>query len=572
MIISSLVKRYEAKPTVPQGWQRRGASHALDISENGELLGVIPLEWEEIIQVGNKKVSKIRKKIFNLPSPGVRSSGVKGVFLCDNVGYILGIDEKRGVEKFEAARELHMSVLKNVHTVTSKAIKAWFNVGIIATNIDAINVAIPDAKALNQATFVFQVNGKNADYDDLEIRNAWNDYYSQADCEEQILCLVTGEYDIPERIHDTLKLRGGQSSGSNLISANANSFTSYGKTKDDRATEIGKYAAFAHITALRDLLDDEKHRQFLGGDTLVYWAESGKGEEEALFSWMSQPTESDSDKLNNLIKRLVDGNSIEPDKVSLNSKFHLLCLSPNASRISIRFFFTDSFGVILKNSLAHYRRLEIFKAGNDPFPYLPYRIILNETTVTKKSADITPLLGGQYMHSIITNSKYPMTMYQAIFKRIRAGEEISKAKAAVIKAVLAKNYDESEVTTVSINTQTDNKPYVLGRLFSVLEMLQKQASGGSLNSTIRDRYFASACANPGNVFPTILKLSNHHSAKLDNAVYYEKLKAELLGKLDMEFPFPKTLTLDDQGRFILGYYHQTQDFYTSKNKENNNEE
>jgi CRISPR-associated protein Csd1 len=235
--------------------------------------------------------------------------------------------------------------------------------------------------------------------------------------------------------------------------------------------------------------------------------------------------------------------------------------------------------------------MEIYTSSKqDKYPYIPLWKILSETTVTtkagddasllggqllnsviiskttakKKAGDAAPLLGGQLLNSVITGSNYPMTLYNAMLIRIRAGEDINKTKAAVIKAVLIRNFKEKEVTTVALNTQTDNIPYVLGRLFSVLEKLQKDASGGVLNATIRDRYFATACANPSSVFPTILKLSMHHAAKLDNSVYYEKLKTDLLGKLTPENPFPKALKLDDQGRFILGYYHQTQNFYTKK--------
>jgi len=147
---------------------------------------------------------------------------------------------------------------------------------------------------------------------------------------------------------------------------------------------------------------------------------------------------------------------------------------------------------------------------------------------------------------------------------IRAGEPINRTKAATIKAILIKNYKESEVTTVELNEQTGNKPYVLGRLFAALEQLQYRSSGGSISATIRDRYFASACANPKNAFPTLLKLSMHHTAKLDNSTFFEKLKGELLCKLDTESPFPAALNMEDQGKFILGYYHQKQSFFTKK--------
>lgn len=555
MIINALVKRYEDTREVPPGWQQREVSYALDISEDGRLLGIVNIE-----AIDGKKT---KKRSLMLPmEPSGRTSGIKAAFLCDNGGYLLAADEKRGNAKFMEAKQLHNQVLEKVDTPTACAIRAFFDIGVP----EEWEQYLESEKAAN-AKFVFQVNGVFVDYLNDDLRDAWDAYYSSADVQDgkAIRCLVTGMVDEPEPIHGAIKLRGGQSSGSILVCANAESFTSYGRTVKDRAADIGKYAAFAYVTALRSLIGSEKHHQFIGKDTLVYWVEDGGGEEEKVFSWTSQPTEGDSEKLDALMKRVAVGLPVEAEGCKPESRFHLLCLSPNASRISVRFFHTDSFGSILKNNIDHYRRLEVYKAGKDKYKHLPIWMILNETTLKKQSTDVVPLMGGQFLQSVITGGRYPMTLYQAIINRIRAGEEINKTKAAIVKAVLMQNYNiESEVATVSLNPQTDNKPYVLGRLFSVLERLQQQASEGKLNTTIRDKYFSSACANPSSVFPTLLKLSTHHAAKLDNSVYFEILKTELLGKLDVENPFPTTLNLEDQGRFILGYYHQTQEFFTSK--------
>jgi CRISPR-associated protein Csd1 len=187
-------------------------------------------------------------------------------------------------------------------------------------------------------------------------------------------------------------------------------------------------------------------------------------------------------------------------------------------------------------------------------------MILSETTVKKSASDATPLLGGQLLESIITDKAYPLTLFNAILTRIRAGEEINQTKAAVIKAVLIRNF-KSEVATVSLNKDSKNIPYILGRLFSVLEYLQEKANG---SSTIRQRYFSSACSNPVNVFPTLLSLSMHHADKLDNATWFEKQKSDLISNLDAENPFPSALSLQQQGEFIVGYYHQQQDRYTKK--------
>ncbi|MDR3149006.1 MAG: type I-C CRISPR-associated protein Cas8c/Csd1 [Oscillospiraceae bacterium] len=204
-------------------------------------------------------------------------------------------------------------------------------------------------------------------------------------------------------------------------------------------------------------------------------------------------------------------------------------------------------------------------------------MLLSETTIKKSAKDAVPLLGGQLMNSILTGNDYPMTLYNAILTRIRAGEDVNRTKAAIIKSILIRNFNnekESGETTVALNPNSDDKAYTLGRLFAALEREQSNAAGGSLNATIRDRYFASACANPKVAFVTLLKLSMNHAKKLgEKGRWLEKLKSELLAKLDDSNPYPASLSLEGQGKFILGYYHQTQEFFTSKkDKENNDNE
>ena len=501
MIISALVKRYEETQDVPIGWQKRGVSHALDIDENGRLLSVLSLETAE----GKKRV----KRVLTLPmEPSGRTSGIKAAFLCDNGSYLLGLDDKRGTEKFEAAQLLHSEVFSNVSTPEANAICAYFKAGIPHSD------AFIDAETASKATFVFQVNGKFVDADNVAVHCAWDEHNARdIETAEQTLCLVTGRRESPEAIHGTINLYKGQTSGSRLISANAESFTSYGKTAKDRAADVSKYAAFAYVTALNALLKDEKHRQFIGEDTLVFWAEKGGEDEEELFVNLFAPPKIDEDNdLADTIAKIAKGEKVADYKP--DCKFYLLCLSPNAGRISIRFFYEGAFGDLIHNIGTHYERLEITGDGRTPFSFLPLWLILSETTVKKKAGDATPLLGGQTLRSILTNVDYPFTLYNAMLTRIRAGEPVNQTKAAVFKAALIKNFNEKEVTTVALNEQSEKKPYVLGRLFSVMERLQERANG---SATIRERYFTSACANPGSVFPTLLNLSMHHAAKLDNA-------------------------------------------------------
>ena len=556
MIIPALVQRYEDKPAAPLGWQVREVSYALDISKNGDLLDVILLEWEREISTAKKKTKEMAKRKMILPLEFGRSGKnafETANFLCDDGSYMLGLDPR----KFESARKFHSKLLKNVNIDAAQAIIAYFNAGIPTFPDKKL-----DGKTAVEVKFVFFFNGKSVDEYEA-IRESWNRYYTNSS-ETQVRCLVTGKMDTPLYSHNVIHLRGGQSSGSRLISANAESFASYGKTMKERAADVGKYAAFAYVTALADLIKSRDNSISIGGDTLAYWAEKGGEAEEQAFSWIADPKQDDSSKLKAVMDKVAKGDIVHIERFDPEHKFFLLCLSPAAARITVRFFHTDSFGKIVSNIMRHYKNLEIIGDNRTKFDFIPLWLILGETTVKGSAGDSAPLLGGQLLRAILTDTIYPMTLYNAILCRIRAGGDISKTKAAVIKAVLIRNFGESEVTSMALNEQTDNKPYVLGRLFAALEKLQKDASGGGLNATIRDRFFASACANPGSIFPTLLRLSMHHSAKLDNAVYFEKLKGGLLDKLDVEAPFPSSLSLEEQGIFILGYYHQTQSFYTPK--------
>ncbi|MDR3136340.1 MAG: type I-C CRISPR-associated protein Cas8c/Csd1 [Coriobacteriales bacterium] len=602
MILQALVKRYEdcasSGEAIAYGWESRNVKYAIDLSKDGALLGVVSLGSE------NKGLS------IQLPQAAKRTSGIAPSFLCDNAQYFFGIFDENKAEKenklekrrgdakkaFESARNYHRQILNESTFLASpnaSAIVKWFDAWKpeLATENKVVKNIFADEKSKKvflQGLFVFQVNGRFVNEDE-EIKDAWS-RWSRSPVNERIgdenraadkiLCLVTGQHDEVARLHGAVGLRGAQATAA-FISVNAASFASYGKTEKDPAAPISKQAEFKYRTALKNLLHDKNHHQFVGGDTVVYWAENGGESEAETFSFSMSPTEDDTGKLRGLMDSVMRGKMVDMTDLDFARTFYLLGLSPNRGRISVRFFLADTFGNILKNVVEHYNNLEIIAPKNDRFTYLPPWVILSETTVSKKTKDASPLLGGQLLTSIITGKPYPMSLYHAMLIRVRANEHVSRTKAAIIKAVLMRNCPatEREVLTVSLNPNSDNKPYVLGRLFAVLEQLQISASGGMLNATIRDRYFASACANPRSVFPTLLKLSMHHAAKSDYAVRYEKLKEELLDKLDVEAePFPAALSLDDQGRFILGYYHQMQDLFTSKKvkepelKEDNNDE
>lgn len=187
------------------------------------------------------------------------------------------------------------------------------------------------------------------------------------------------------------------------------------------------------------------------------------------------------------------------------------------------------------------------------------------------------LLIGAVLRSILSGTKYPEALYQNTILRAKADQDnpdknitkISRIKAAIMKACLIRNYKyNEEVVTVALNEECKKVPYVLGRLFAVLEDLQEKANPG-INSTIKDRYFNSACANPSMTFPLLTKLANTHLKKISSqkgtVIYFEKLIGELMNKLEVDDnAMPARLSLPEQGEFVLGYYHQVQKRYEKK--------
>jgi CRISPR-associated protein Csd1 len=202
---------------------------------------------------------------------------------------------------------------------------------------------------------------------------------------------------------------------------------------------------------------------------------------------------------------------------------------------------------------------------------LSFKQLLDET-VNPKSRDKTPspLLSGALVRSVLTGLPYPRLLLDQTELRIRAEHRITRGRAAIIKAYLLKNttlsdnYDQyKEALTVELNESTNYQPYLLGRLFAVLEGLQQAANPG-INTTIRDRFFNSACATPGVVFPQLIKLAQAHLKKLDGglSVYYNRQLGDILSRFDADYP--TRLSLYDQGIFQLGYYHQVQARYAKK--------
>lgn len=576
MILQALVSYYEtlaARGELPQpGWAPVKVSYVLNLDDQGDITTVVCIK-EEVTR-GKKKA--LVPQTIQLPAPVKRTVGVTANFLCDNSSYILGADKKgkpkRSLECFQACKTLHETLLVSVEEPAARALLSFFDHWQPEKLAEHPAFAHQDMEdLLASANLIFRYRGRYL-HEIPAIRQAWQDYYNNSQDSQQFPCLVTGKLASVAQLHPSIKgIPGAQSSGASLVSFNAPAFCSYDREQGLNAP-TSQYAAFAYGAALNHLIATQNTR--VGDVTLLFWAESGEeAYADALkrfgFGGGDEDDQYKEEDLKGLMESLAEGADVEWDgtRIDPNMTFYILGISPNAARLSVRFFLRNSFGQFIRSVKAHYDRLEIVRPSFDPFDNIPVWRMLKET-VNPNSREKKPAadMSGDTLRAILTNTPYPATLLNGVTLRIRADREMNRTRAAILKAYYLKNrnpFVPEEVLTVSLNQDSNHEAYVLGRLFSVLEAIQSDANPG-INATIRDKYFSSASATPGVVFPTLVNLAQKHLRKLDEGkkIFYDKQLTELMSKLGETYP--NRMNLPQQGAFQLGYYHQTQYRFTKK--------
>lgn len=578
VILQALLDYYkkllEAGEISEPGWCQAKVSFALHLGQDGSIQGIIPLKVTK--QRGKKTVEV--PLVMKVPEMQVRSVGICANFLCDNAKYMLGIgepgEEQRTRKCFEAAREKHLEILEEVHSRQAEAVKAFFLHWDPEKESENQELEEFREELKNGGNLVFYVDHQYAQ-DDGMIQNKWNQLQETSQEDAMGRCLVTGEQTEIARIHSAIKgVPGAQSRGASLVSFNAPAFRSYEKEQSFNAP-IGKYAMFAYTTALNFLLSNQDFTMHLGDTTVVFWSEDGRAECQNLFLAASEPKKDNQEIIEGVFRAISAGCVVDIDsvyqKIDLQQHFYILGLSPNAARLSIRFFHKDSFGNILKHLKEHYDRMKLVQFMKDQITYMGIWRLLQET-IQQKSKEKKPKaeIAARVFEAVLSGGRYPEGLYYAVLERIRAEQDdqekhtykITKGRVAIIKAYLMRNHQELAMKGdgfVGLEENCCDVAYVLGREFAVLEWIQWKANR-DVGATIKDRYFNSACATPGIVFPILFKLKNNHIGKLkeSEARYAERCLMNLQGKLEL-FQCPSRLSLEQQGLFILGYYHQKMD-------------
>ena len=565
MIIASLESYYErahaAGNLPPLGWMNLPLDYILIINEKGEYVSLMPnFEMDG---------SKRKRNTAILPAIGKQAikhtnSGEDPNLLWDNASFVFGLTSEDAKEKdiIKSKKRLeHFTNLTNmVFSVTNDAglmalrkfyskFQSYLNKIIKSgvTKSDVITFKLnTDPCLLLERPAIFEII---------------NNYLKSSDETYSGISMIDGTKEPIALNHYSIKNVRGTSSDGPLVAFNDSAYESYG-AKKGAISPVGNRTMIAYTTALNHLLRNGSEQRFQVGDTsTVFWSDKTNDFENNFATiWGAISSKDDPDKYTNAVKAVFK--SVDRGQFNDNDgkiQFYVLGLSPSTARIAVRFWIVGIVREFAGRIKQHFEYLQIIHSNN-VLEYLPLYYLLKNIAVQGESKNIPPNLGGEVMQSILTGRPYPYTLFAATIRRCKSEQDVSYPRAAIIKAYLNRIHNTDGIK-VALDKENSNTAYRLGRLFATLEKIQRDA----LNiETIREKYYGSASCSPVTVFPTLLKLKNHHVAKLKESsqIYYEKLIGEIM--LEVPDNIPANLSLQDQGRFAVGYYHQRQDLFTKK--------
>ncbi|KAB7768661.1 type I-C CRISPR-associated protein Cas8c/Csd1 [Xanthomonas sp. LMG 12461] len=592
MILSALADYYQRLLDDPDsgiaapGYSQQNIGYTVVLAADGSVVSV----QDEHRNEGKKRLAKAMR----VPQPEKRTAGIKSNFLWDKTSYVLGVSasSKRSAQEHAAFKALHQPALADSDDAGLQALLAFLATWSPEQYADHPAFA-PHGEALLDTNLAFRLEGDPGYlHERAAARTAWDRQQGQVGDGIRGLCLVSGTLAPLARLHPAIKgVNGAQSSGASIVSFNLDAFTSYGKQQGENAP-ISEQAAFAYTTALNHLLRRDPHnrqRVQIGDTTVVFWAQArtttqAQNAEDVVAALMrGEDTEDPSiadgratRRLELVMKQVRQARPLRDleDGLDDDARIFVLGLAPNASRLSIRFWETQTLAGFAKRLADHYDDLSLLPPAWKRAPTPAYLALQTAPIYGEhgkpKAEDVSPLLAGELTRAILAGTRYPQSLLGSIVMRFRADGQLSPLRIALCRAVLARearlsrqqglSTDHKE-PPMSLDTGNTDPGYLLGRLFASLENLQRAALGDRINATIRDRYYGAASATPASIFPVLLRSAQNHFGKLRKektglAVNLEKEIGQIVDALPPSFP--RSLPIQEQGRFAIGYYHQTQ--------------
>jgi len=553
VIFQSLIALYDRLDTAgnvpPFGFSKEDIGFVLTIDKNGNLVG----QPEDLRKKVNATKFLFRKSIVPYTNKVNVRSG-KGAqetsnFMVDKADYVFGMSG-RSPKNGHRQSFLYLidEVCKNSSDEGVVAVKTFLDKWNPEDSIDLENWK--EICGTHGKWVAFRLKGDAGFvHERVEVQKLWSDFINKEKY-PQGRCFVDGkEHGIQ---HQYSQFKFG--SGASLVSFNEVAYESYNKSKGENAP-ISVEAEFKSSSALKFLFGNTAQRLWIGDAITVFWGEK-KTHMEAVFGQILNPSVEDQEanaQVQEFLKIVRKGRLPKDIENDENIKFYIMGLSPNKARLALRFWYVSTVKDLMKRLKDHFDNLEMEFASEHDIEYPGIWHLLKETA--RETKNISPVLGGALVRSILTGADYPMNLYQGVIGRIRADHRVNYLRASILKAVLKRNYNKE--VPMSLDTEKKDTAYLLGRLFAVLEKAQLDALG-KINTTIKDRFFSSASATPASVFPRLIRLSQHHIGKAEYGYQSDNRIADIIDHIDS---FPAHMNLQEQGLFAIAYYQQKYAIY-----------
>lgn len=538
------------------------------LDEDGSYLSLRDTEQEVPLPEGKKGKPKRQAAMFAIPRRLGRTSNAVADFLVDKSEYVLGVepDGKRSSEDLLLRRTLFADLLRtaseDVSSAAGKVVAAFLSND---TERERCAVELADRGYAGNDLFTFRVDG-NFLHENADLRGWWASRGASSETQDGSVCrqcLLCGDHRPVVDKHDSLQIAGSVTSGVSLVTFNSAAFEKYGLERNDNAP-ICRDCMTAYVEGMRRLLnaryiDPRKGEAFpvqnvrLSGDTTAaYWANIPDELVGTLSELMYAPQK---------VRDVLTSPHRGQHSSSAAERFFCLVVSGAQGRAMLRSMHTGTLDELGKNLNVYFNAIRL--EGDDGEPK-PLGFLLRSLVLQGKLDRLPPRLAGEVFLGVLFGSKLPRLVLSAAVQRNRAEQKVSPERAALLQLYFV-SHQQKEVPMRSLDSETNDAPYRLGRLLSAYEQLQRRAQGGNLNRTLVDRYFGAASTRPGTVFPQLVRLSQNHLSKLGrSASYYQEIITSIVDGIDR---FPSMLTLEEQGRFALGYYHQRQAFFRGKSKD-----
>lgn len=520
----------------------------LRIGRAGEFLSLEPVER------GRHRV---------VPRQDPHNNGLSPLFMVDNARYVLGVGPESRAGRNALCADAFLGRVREVAAATGDE-GARAVVLFLESHRDKVlgRRKASEWTGSEVLAFCYSPDETLLVHERTLVRDYWRVHHQAPAEGEPAACLVTGQVCVPVRLHGGIPLGG---SSARLVSFNSDSFLSHGLGKGEIAP-ISREAAEGYAAALCHMLgpsEDGKrpHRQGLriGETVLVFWTRDAHPIEDVL-SLMLNPTSEVAAEMQDALYR----RGREPQALDV-TPFYGMLLSGNQARVIVRDWIELTAATVLSNLRRYFRDLHLGDGDEQPVALGTLLGALGaergKPVYARTAAKIVQaaLCGHPLPRQLLWDAAYQFwTAAQpkkTSLSDLRAREQM---QCRIIKAVLARLPNPTEIP-LSLDTNRSDLPYLLGRLFAVLENQQRAAAGPSLNASIRDRFNA-APKTPARVFPELLKLSWSHDSKARRGDL-ERSKAEILAGIT---EFPRRLSLEQQGTFMIGYYQQRQKLYEKR--------